>query len=285
MIGSVLASITWNVDPSIFTLGGFQLRYYSLLWTLGIVLGYFILLRFAKTEGVPERVMDRLALYSVIGVIIGARLGHCFVYEPLYYLQHPLEVLQVWKGGLASHGGGVGVMIGMYIASRQERVSMLWVMDRVVIPIALIASFIRWGNLFNSEIYGHATTLPWGFVFARNGETEAMHPTQIYEALSYFTVFVGLMWAYFRRPVVRAKRGLIFSIFLITMFTARILIEFIKHAQESFEKGWLLNLGQLQSLPFLLFGIGLFVWGVRRAPVTPPHFAPEPPVKSKSRSK
>ncbi len=269
-IAMITAFVHWNVDPIMLTLGPFQLRYYSLLWASGLILGYFLLLRFARTESLPERVMDRLALYCTVGVIIGARLGHCYVYEPAYYFAHPLEVLQVWKGGLASHGGIVGVLIGMYIASRQEKVTMLWVMDRVSIPIAMIASFIRLGNLMNSEIYGLYTDLPWGFIFERRGEVLASHPTQIYESLSYFAVFILLLTLYYRWPKIRQKQGLIFGLAMVIMFAARILIEFIKNNQEVFEDGWPLNLGQLQSLPFWFFGVGLVVYAIRREPVPAP---------------
>ncbi len=282
----IAAFVHWDVDPILLAFGPFQLRYYSLLWASGLILGYLLLLRFAKKEGVPERVMDRLALYCTVGVIIGARLGHCLVYEPMYYLAHPLEILQVWRGGLASHGGIAGVLVGMYIASRQERVTMLWVMDRVSIPIAMIASFIRLGNLMNSEIYGQRTDLPWGFVFQRNGDVFASHPTQIYESLSYLGVFLLLLCLYYRRPWVRAQQGLIFSLAMVIMFAARILIEFIKNNQEVFEEGWPLNLGQLQSLPFWFFGLGLLVYALRRSPVPAPAFLSDAEYqKSKRRSK
>lgn len=267
-----LGVITWDVSRELFSLGPLSAYYYGLFWAVGLLLGYWLLLRFARTEGVPERVMDRVGLYSAIGVMIGARLGHCFVYAPLYYLANPIEILYVWEGGLASHGGAVGVLVGMYLVARREGVSMLWILDRVTIPIALIASLIRMGNLMNSEIYGHVTELPWGMVFVRAGETLPRHPTQIYEALCYLAVFVTLITLYYRRPSVRGRRGLVFGIFLVSMFTARILIEFLKEVQSPFEEGMPLNLGQIQSLPFLLFGVVLLVWAIPRPPAAPPQF-------------
>lgn len=279
-----LGYIVWDVSRELFTLGSLRAHYYGLFWAIGLLVGYWLLLRFARTEGIPERIMDRVALYSAIGVMVGARLGHCFVYEPAYFFAHPIEVLYIWQGGLASHGGGVGVLIGMWLVSRREKVSMLWIMDRLIIPIALIACMIRLGNLMNSEIYGHVTDCPWGFIFVRAGETLPRHPTQIYEALSYLAVFILLMLLYYRRPQIRHRRGLLFAIFLILMFTARIGWEFLKEVQSPFEEGWLLNLGQLQSLPFLAFGIGLLVWSLRRAPATPPRFAtPASPKKQKGK--
>lgn len=267
-----LGFITWDVSREMFSVGPFTGYYYGMFWATGLLIGYWLLHQFAKAESVPERVVDRMALYSAIGVMIGARLGHCFVYEPSYYFAHPVDVLYFWEGGLASHGGGVGVLIGMYLVSRRERVSMLWIMDRVSIPIALIASFIRLGNLMNSEIYGYVTEVPWGMIFVRAGETLPRHPTPIYESLSYLTVFIVLIVLYYRRSAIRNRRGLIFGIFLVSMFTARFCWEFLKEVQSPFEEGWVLNLGQIQSIPFLLFGIGLLIWSLRRPAAAQPVF-------------
>ena len=261
-----LGAIVWDVDPTFFTVGPFTVRYYGLCWATGILFGYWLLGALGKREGVPAAVVDRMALWSVLGVFVGARLGHCFVYDPAYYFSHPAEVFRVWEGGLASHGGIVGVLIAMYLVARREKLSLLWVMDHVTIPIALIATFIRIGNLMNSEIYGVETLLPWGMIFARNGEVEPKHPTQIYEALSYFTVFVVLLVTYLKWDNFKRKRGLAFSLAMVFMFTARVLIEEIKNVQSPFEEGWVLNLGQIQSLPFLVVGIGLLIWAIRREP-------------------
>lgn len=257
-------AVVWDVDPVLVHLGSLSIRYYGLCWAVGILLGYWLLNVFAKQEGIPTRVIDKMALYSVLGVIIGARLGHCYFYEPSYFLPRPLEVLKIWDGGLSSHGGIIGVLIGMWILCRQEKVSMLWVMDHVAIPVALIATFIRLGNLFNSEIYGYATTLPWGFVFALNHETLSRHPTQLYEALSYFVGFLVMLAVYFKQPAIRQKRGLIFSILMVYMFIMRFLIEFIKEDQEAFEADMTLNMGQWLSVPFLIVGVFLLVWAIRR---------------------
>lgn len=259
-----LCAIVWDVDPVFFSVGSLSVRYYGLCWATGILLGYWLLGYLSKREGVPESVVDKMALWSVLGVFIGARLGHCYVYDAPYYFSHPLEVFKVWEGGLASHGGIVGVLVAMYFVARKEKLSMLWVMDHVTIPIALIATFIRIGNLMNSEIYGVETMLPWGMIFARNGEVLPKHPTQVYEALSYFTVFIVLLVVYLKWGRFKQKRGLPFSLAMVTMFTARVLIEEIKNVQSPFEEGWALNLGQIQSLPFLAVGIVLLVWSLRR---------------------
>lgn len=262
-----LAFVTWNVAPEIFQFGKLGVRYYGLFWSLGLLLGYYLLHYFARKEQIPAAVPDRIALYAAIGVLIGARLGHCLVYDPIYYLSRPIELFYFWEGGLASHGGGVGVLLALWLLSRQLRIPMLWIMDRIAIPIALIASMIRWGNLMNSEIYGVETTRPWGFIFVRMGETLPHHPTQIYEALSYFAVFILLIVLYHKRTDFREYRGLFFAIFLLLMFTARFVIEFVKEPQSSYEIGMPLNMGQILSIPFWLFGCYLLVHTLRRGSV------------------
>lgn len=276
-----LGFITWDVSPEIVHFGKLSIRYYGLFWSLGLLLGYHFLHRFARNEGFSPSIADRVALAAAIGVLIGARLGHCLIYDPIYYLSHPIELFYFWEGGLASHGGGVGVLIALWILARQLRVPMLWIMDRIAIPIALIATLIRLGNLMNSEIYGVATTRPWGFIFTRMGETLPHHPTQIYEAACYLFVFVLLLFLYYKRPIVREYRGLLFSIFLILMFTARFMVEFVKEPQSVYEQGMILNMGQLLSIPFWLYGIYLLVREWKRGAVGKFVFAPQKRVKKK----
>lgn len=258
-----LGFIHWNINPEIFQLGPFSVRWYGLLFASGFLIGYYIGEKMLKSEGVPQKWIDSLFFYLIIATIVGARLGHVFFYGWDYYSQHPEEIFMVWHGGLASHGGTLGIMVAMYFYSKKvSKRSMLWVFDRIVVPTALVAAFIRFGNLMNSEIYGIETTLPWGFVFERNGETVAKHPTQLYEALAYLATFVMVMYMYWRTRA-KLKEGLIFGVFFVLIFGARFLIEFIKEDQEAFEAGMALNMGQWLSIPFVLLGIFLAVRAMR----------------------
>lgn len=246
--------IPWNINPEIFSVGKFAIRWYGLLFASSFFFGYLIMAGFFKKEKIPEEVLDRLTLYMALGTIIGARLGHCLFYEPGYYLSNPVEILMVWHGGLASHGAGIGIFIALYLFAKKSKKSYLWILDRVAVVVALSGFFIRTGNLMNSEIYGVETNLPWGFVFLRNGETVPKHPTQIYEALAYLFVFILLYFIYKRNQGV-FKSGLLFSLFMIFVFGFRFFIEFIKNNQVAFESGMMLNMGQWLSIPFVLFGI------------------------------
>jgi len=255
----LLASITWNVDPEIFRVGRFAIRYYGVLWALSFYLGYLIFERFVKKEGLPEGFLDSLTVYMVVGTVLGARLGHCLFYEPDYYLSHPLDILKIWQGGLASHGAAIGIILALYFFSRKQKVSMLYVLDRIVITVALSGFLIRLGNLMNSEIYGTETNLPWGFIFERNKELFPKHPTQLYEAFVYLLIFFVLYLIYAKSHS-KPRKGLIFGIFLTAVFGARFLIEFIKEPQVDFEKTMSLNMGQLLSIPFVVAGIGFIAY-------------------------
>ncbi|MGE5423960.1 MAG: prolipoprotein diacylglyceryl transferase [Syntrophothermus sp.] len=253
-----LLFITWNVDPNLLHAGGFQVRWYGLLFALGFFFGYIILSRIFKKEGIAQSVLDQLTTYMVVGTVIGARLGHCLFYEPGYYLSHPIEILKIWEGGLASHGAAIGIILTIILFSRVKKLSFLWVMDRLVIVVALAGMLIRLGNLMNSEIFGHVTSLPWGFYFVRaTGPGEALvprHPTQIYEALCYFIIFLVLIGLYYRRDG-KFKPGLLFGLFMVLVFGVRFFIEFLKEPQEGFEQFMVLNMGQLLSIPLVIAGI------------------------------
>ncbi len=211
-----------------------------------------------------------------------------FFYEWDVYKQNPISILYVWHGGLASHGGTIGIIIGVLLYSLiTTKRNPLWTFDRLVIPIALVGGLIRLGNLMNSEIFGHATTLPWGFMFLRSREWhelyygQACHPTQIYEALCYFALFGLLMWMYWKKNA-EERPGLIFGVFFIGIFLPRFLIEFIKNDQVDFEATMALNMGQWLSIPFILIGIALVVYALRRPRVKidfPNRFADETPHK------
>lgn len=266
----MLSYITWDVSPVIFKLGFFTLRWYSLAFMIGFLVGYEIVARMFRHEGAPERWLGLLLMWTVAGTIVGARLGHVFFYEWDLFSQNPIKILYVWEGGLASHGGAIGVILGVILFSIvTTKRSPLWTFDRLVVPIALVGGLIRLGNLMNSEIFGHATTLPWGFRFVNSPEWQALyagqacHPTQIYEAICYFALFALLMWMYWRKNA-EERPGLIFGVFLIGIFTPRFFIEFIKNPQEAFEQSMALNMGQWLSLPFIIAGISLIIYAMRR---------------------
>jgi len=255
--------IHWNISPEIFHIGKLSVRWYGLLFASSFYFGYLLFTRFFKLEKVPIEVLDKLTMYMAFGTILGARLGHCLFYEPDYYLSHPLEILKIWHGGLASHGAAIGILIAIYLFSKNNRKPFLWTVDRIVIVVALSGLFIRTGNLMNSEIYGIETTQPWGVIFERVGESVPKHPTQIYEALAYFAVFGLLMWIYFKNEG-KPKAGLLFSLFLILVFTARFFIEFIKNEQVKFEQNMILNMGQWLSIPFVIGGVILLYYSLTK---------------------
>jgi prolipoprotein diacylglyceryl transferase len=260
------------------------------MFLIGFAIGYKIVERMFKHEGAPESWLGTLLMWVFAGTIIGARLGHCFFYEWDYYSQDPIKILYFWEGGLASHGGTIGVILGVFCFSWfTTKRSPLWTFDRLVVAIALVGALIRMGNLFNSEIYGHATTLPWGFMFPLSRqwhllyEGQACHPTQIYEALCYLVLFVLLMWMYWKRNA-QERPGLILGIFFIGIFFSRFLIEFIKNDQVAFEQNMTLNMGQLLSIPFILIGVVLIIRALlrpRQHLEYPNCFPPEPNAKKK----
>jgi len=258
----IFAAINWDMNPEIFRIGNFAIRWYGLLFASGFFFGYLIFLKFFKKEGLSVELLDKLTIYMALGTVLGARLGHCLFYEPAYYLNNPGEILKIWQGGLASHGAAIGILLALWLFIRKHKKPFLWIMDRIVVVVALAGAFIRLGNLMNSEIYGIETSLPWGFVFIRNLEVVPKHPTQIYEALSYLLVFLLLIWIYYKTDG-KPPRGVLFSLFLILVFGMRFLIEFIKEDQVAFESGMALNMGQWLSIPFILLG-GLILLLYRR---------------------
>lgn len=255
----MLNYITWNVDPELFSIGSLHIRWYGLLWALGIWLTLVITQKIYKHEKLPDQWLDKLFIYTVVGTVIGARLGHCLFYNPSYYLARPWEMLFIWQGGLASHGGAIGIIISTYLYNKKvSKKGFIWVFDRLVIGVAVAGAMIRLGNLMNSEIYGGPTTLPWGFIFLRDGQTEPMHPTQIYEILYCLITFGLTYWMYWKKQAYK-RTGLIFGVFLIGIFFSRFLIEYVKNNQESFENDMLLNMGQILSIPFIIWGIWLII--------------------------
>ena len=282
-----LLFVHWHVDPVIFSIGPVSIRWYSILFVSGFVLGWFLFKWFCKREKLPLSLLDPLLYTLLIATIVGARLGHCLFYQPDYYLgswQGFWEIFMPWKGGLASHGGAIALLLAMWWFSahygKKNDFDFLWIMDRLCITVAFAGCFIRLGNLFNSEIYGDVTGLPWGFIFDLRGETEPKHPTQLYEALSYLILGLILVWVY-KNKLDKVYRGFFFGAFLIGCFGMRFLIEFIKEPQVGFEETMALNMGQLLSIPFVLLGIGFLVYAfVKKQPAMAVH--PEPAAKPKA---
>ncbi len=271
-----LLYIDWNVDPALFSIGGVEIRYYSLTWVLAILIGAKYFDRYCRMEGLKQEISESAFMYGALSIILGARLGHCLFYEPEYYLSQPWTIITEFRnGGLASHGAAIGFFTGMWFFSRRNKVPYIWALDRIVIPAGVGGALVRIGNLFNSEIFGTETTLPWGFRFLRSNEwirdysptAAACHPTQIYEALCYMVVFAVAWVMYFRYDIARRRPGVLFGVGLVGIFLSRILIESIKNTQVGFEEGMTLNMGQLLSVPFVLVGAALIWRGFSRAPL------------------
>ncbi|MFI3316037.1 MAG: prolipoprotein diacylglyceryl transferase [Rikenellaceae bacterium] len=266
-----LLYIDWDFNPTLINIFGFEIRYYSLMWVAAILIGakYFEL--FCKREGIRSQVAESIFIYGTLGTMLGARVGHCLFYEPETYLARPWEIVTgIRDGGLASHGAAIGILIGLWLFARRNKLPYLWALDRIMIPTGVGGALVRLGNLFNSEIFGTETTMPWGFRFHRSYEwtqnyaPAACHPTQIYEAICYMITF-AVVWAmYFRYDLARRRPGTLFGAGLIGIFLSRILIESIKNIQVDFEASMSLNMGQWLSVPFVLLGVYMLYRGFSR---------------------
>ena len=246
------------MDPAIFRLGPFEVRWYGLFFALGFFLGFQIMAQIYRREGRDIATLSDLLLYLMIGTIIGARLGHVLLYQPDYYLARPWEILMIWRGGLASHGGFAGVMIALYFFLKKHRdMSFIELADRLTVACLLAAALIRVGNFFNSEIVGIPSALPWAIVFARVDDIPR-HPAMLYEASAYFLVFCALYLAYWKTTIIRFP-GRLFGTALAVCFLARLMIEFVKENQVPFEQRLPLNMGQLLSVPFIVAGVYLII--------------------------
>lgn len=259
-MGVGLPLFVWDVHPTLFTIGPVEVRYYGLMWALGFIISAYIISNIMKREGYSEKMFDSFFWYGLLSTVIGSRLGHCLFYDPGYYLTHPIEILYIHQGGMASHGAAVGLLIGLWLFSKKNKLPYIWSLDRIGILVAVSGTLVRIGNFMNSEIFGRPTSLPWGVEFVMSSEWNALykglpcHPTQLYEALAYLIIFVVLVWLYYRKDLARRRPGAMFGIFLIALFGIRFLIEFIKNPQEDFEVGMVLNMGQLLSIPFIIAG-------------------------------
>ncbi len=301
-----LLYITWDVDPILIHFGDGGIRWYGLLWAIGLYVCYLIQVQLYKHERCPEDWAEKIFLWMALGVIIGARIGHCWFYEwhdvtqpwmaayckamnishdPVQifgwtiryrnpYIEHPFYLLKIWEGGLSSHGGAIGLFIAAWLLNKKHfskqpkfHTSMIWILDRLCIGVGVTATLIRLGNLMNSEIYGSPTDLPWGFIFVRDGQTVPCHPTQIYEMIYCIVALITTSLMYKYGKAYR-REGLLLGTFLTIVFVTRFLLEFIKNDQELFEAGHLLNMGQLLSIPFIILAAWLVVRAYKR-PMNP----------------
>jgi phosphatidylglycerol:prolipoprotein diacylglycerol transferase len=269
-----LTFIYWNINPEIVNLFGFSLRYYGLLFATGLMLCVSLLRWIFNKEGIASTKLDTLTIYGMIGIFVGARLGHCLFYDPAYYLNHPLEILlpiqQTPAGtyefigfqGLASHGGGVGLIVALILYSRKTKESILNTVDLVAVVAPLGGCFIRLGNLMNSEIIGFPTDVPWAFIFVQE-DNLPRHPAQLYEAIAYLLIF-SLTFYLYKANRSYLKNGFFFGLSVSLIFIARFFIEFVKERQVAFEEHLLLDMGQLLSLPYILMGLGFMIYAWRK---------------------
>jgi phosphatidylglycerol---prolipoprotein diacylglyceryl transferase len=273
-------AINWDVSPEIIE--GYKTpNWYGLLFVSGLIIGYFLMKKVFKKEKISDEVLDKLVMYMVLATIVGARLGHVFFYGPYFdkitpdglviergYFSHPLDILKVWEGGLASHGGAIVIAFALwYFSKKVIQKPIIWILDRIAPSIAIAAAFIRLGNLANSEIVGNETSVAWGFKFMRNDcyppfdcswvDIPTRHPAQLYESISYIIIFLVLVFLFWKKEAWK-KQGMIFGLFLTLLFTARFLVEFVKLGQTERDASMFINTGQMLSIPFILVGLYLF---------------------------
>ena len=263
----LLLYITWNPSIEVFSLGPFSIRWYSLCWLIGLALAYIMVKWLYKHQKIADEKFDPLFLYCFIGILAGARLGHCIFYEPGYFLTswtHFIEMLLPirldiygnWHftgyEGLASHGGTVGIILALLLYSKNLKVGMWTVLDTISIAVPVTACFIRLGNLMNSEIIGKPTDLPWAFIFERI-DMLPRHPGQLYEAIAY-ACFFFVLWYFYKKKPDLVGTSFFFGLDIFLIFTFRFFIEYTKEVQESFEQNMLFDMGQILSVPFILMG-------------------------------
>jgi prolipoprotein diacylglyceryl transferase len=257
--------INWNFDSEIINFFGFPLKYYGLLFGGGLLLCTYILKGVFKTENLKDTAHEALFIYGIIGIFVGARLGHCLFYDFEYYSKNilemflPIKINQIGEikfigySGLASHGGTIGLIISLYLYSKKYEIRYLKILDLIAIVAPLGATFIRLANLMNSEMIGNPTTMPWAFIF-RKVDNIPRHPAQLYEAIAYLIIFI-IVFTVYKTKNIKLGNGFLFGLVITLIFTMRILIEFVKINQVEFEEGMKLNMGQILSIPFILIGI------------------------------
>lgn len=256
---NILSYIIWDLNPDIFVIPGIDhpVRWYGVSWALGFLVSQQVMYYIYRREGRSSKEIDTLTIYMLIAALAGARLGHVLFYDPVDYLKEPLRIFAIWEGGLASHGGALGILIALYFFARKTNVGYLWIVDRLVIVSALTGSFIRFGNLMNSEIVGIPTTLPWGFIFTKI-DNVPRHPAQLYEGIYCLFLFILLFTLWYKYKATM-KNGFLFGWFLIILFTLRFVDEFFKINQVAFENDLVLNMGQILSIPFVITGMLILI--------------------------
>ena len=287
--------VTWDFNPVMISLGSLEIRYYGLMWALALLLGGWFFGNFCKREKLNPELADSIFVFGALATVIGARVGHCLFYEPGYYLLKPWTIItEIRNGGMASHGAAIGLLIGLWLFSRKNKMPYIWSLDRIMIPVGIGGAIVRFGNLFNSEIVGCVTDVPWGFKFVRLfpgvpvENIPAQHPTQLYEAICYLVTFAVLAYLYYAKDLGRKRPGLLFGIGLQGIFLTRFCIEFVKLEQEAFEKGMALDMGQLLSIPFILLGAYVIYRAVTRpevAIVEPKAATKTTPAKNEGKNK
>jgi len=263
----ILLQIDWNPSPEIFKIGSFAVRYYSLMFVIAFMLGLFLMKKIFINDNIPIEKLDSLFIYTIIGTLLGARIGHFLFYEPEFFFRKPLEVLLPFRfspkfeftgyAGLASHGAAIGIITAMYFFSKNVlKKPILFILDRIVIPVAIAGVFIRLGNLMNSEIIGKATNSDYGFIFRKLGEDFPRHPSQLYEAFGYLLVFILLWFVYWKTDKMK-KSGYLFGLFFALLWSVRFFVEFFKEKQVEGGENWMfgLNTGQVLSIPLILIGL------------------------------
>lgn len=254
----LLNYIQWDVEPALFTIFGREIRFYGILFAMAFLIGIKLTEKIFQHEKIDLKILDKLFVHILIGTVVGARLGHCFFYDPAYYLANPIDIIKIWEGGLASHGGAIGIFIGLWLFNKRVyNKGLFWVLDRATLAIAISCFFIRMGNLFNHEIVGHTTEVAWAFMFKYASEgPEPRHPVQLYEALSYLTIFTMVYAGYWKWGWQQFS-GRMFGFLLTAIFSARFVLEYFKEKQTDLTSAMELNMGHFLSVPFIVIGLFL----------------------------
>jgi prolipoprotein diacylglyceryl transferase len=290
MLTQILNFITWSVDPKIFTLGSFSIRWYGVLLASGFFFAYLTLSKVFKTENLSQKLLEKLSIWCIVWTVIGLRLGHFLFYETQFLWEHPFQVLlpfdENWEfvgyQGLASHGAVISLILFLSYFAWKRKINVLWLLDRLCIVIPIAAAMVRLGNLMNHEIVGSITTVPWAFNFTNGGFEIAdtwRHPAQLYESLVYFLLFGFMLLYYFKITKGNIPAGRAVGILLTVIFTARFFIEFVKEVQVPKENGMMLDIGQWLSIPFIIIGLGFLIYSFVKKNNIPHYIEPKTPSK------